>query len=436
MSVATQTLSTTDVTTNYETAPEPVVVSAPAPKHEVLSYSKGIQTSEVWSPRRRNRSSGGLSSSGSDPDQTPSKGRSPMKVKRLSRREREKEEDLRQILRREIEEELKPLKDPTLDGPVVAIQPKHLARALTSEELNAVTASDDFLDFVERSSKVIERALDEDYDVLADYAMVGLEGVDEDEDEGYGSSRGKKGRKIREVAQFYDERWSKKRMISDIGFSPKVDFPISSPRAEIDKIFSFPNFSWHRIQKTPPPLKTLPAFSKSGTCIFTLAPNTPSTAPPTFSPPNSLLSIPISSSAVPTADKFSSGTLAPNLPFQSRKHPSQEPQLEATPIPYTPSLLSEPKMPITSFPAPPTALSAGGQSTCSVSPKNTSNSPPRRPPKPKTSLQHVCPFPPRIRPPFLSAQKKAPSTLAIATTEQEQKQASTLAYATKATPHQ
>lgn len=85
-----------------------------------------------------------------------------------------------------------------------------------------MTASEDFLDFVERSSKVIEKALDQDYDVLADYALDAVNGVDEEEDEGYGSSRGKKGRRIKQIAQFYDERWSKKRMISDMHFSPKV----------------------------------------------------------------------------------------------------------------------------------------------------------------------------------------------------------------------
>lgn len=142
--------------------------------------------------------------------------------KRLSRREREKEEELRRNLRREIEEELKAIKDPIPDDPAPAAQEKFPARALTDEELNAVTSSEDFLDFVERSSKVIERALDQEYDVLANYALDGLERIDDDDDEGYGSSKGKKGRRIREVMQFYDERWSKKRMISDLSFSPKV----------------------------------------------------------------------------------------------------------------------------------------------------------------------------------------------------------------------
>lgn len=159
--------------------------------------------------------------------------------KRLSRRERERDEELRANIRREIEDELRALRQP--DGETIAANgtgtqtANFPTRALTDEELNAVTASDDFLDFVERSSKVIERALDNEYDILADYALRAAEDVDEDED-GYGGARGK-GRRVKEIAQFWDERWSKRRLISDIAFSPKVicldylmpkpDFPCS-----------------------------------------------------------------------------------------------------------------------------------------------------------------------------------------------------------------
>jgi len=161
--------------------------------------------------------------SGLESDRSPSR-----KAKRLSRREREREEELRQNLRREIEEELKAVKEPETNGAAAAAQPKYPARALTEEELNAVTSSEDFLDFVDRSSKVIEKALDQDYDVLVDYGMDGLRGVDEEEDEGYASSKGRKGRRMKEVTQFYDERWSRKRMISDLGYSPKVAHTIMS----------------------------------------------------------------------------------------------------------------------------------------------------------------------------------------------------------------
>ncbi len=210
-STSTQTLSTAPLHTLYE--------YAPSPTPEVLSYSKGIQTTEPWSQQRQ-RSPDRFSDS--EDGGSPSKSRTPRNSKRLSRRERERDEELRRNLRKEIEEELKVLGEPKTDDRLSqAAQQKFPGRSLTNEELNAVTSSNDFLDFVERSSKVIERALDQEYDVLADYALGGLNGVDDDDEE-YGGVRGRKGRQIREVAQFWDERWSKKRMISDIGFSPKV----------------------------------------------------------------------------------------------------------------------------------------------------------------------------------------------------------------------
>ncbi|KAL9008340.1 MAG: hypothetical protein Q9173_006523 [Seirophora scorigena] len=212
VSVATQTLSTVPASVNYE------IIPTPAAPPEVLSYSKGIQTSDFGSPPRRKKSPG--RSQDSDSDGSPAFNRSPRKPKRRSRREREREEELRQNLRKEIEDELRAAQKPVSNA--ATTEAKYPARPLTNEELTAVTASDDFLDFVERSSKVIERALDQDYDILADYSLNGVAALDSDEDDAYGRAKGKKARRIRQIAQFYDERWSKKRMISDIDFSPKV----------------------------------------------------------------------------------------------------------------------------------------------------------------------------------------------------------------------
>ncbi|KAL8734020.1 MAG: hypothetical protein Q9166_001781 [cf. Caloplaca sp. 2 TL-2023] len=211
-SIATQTLSTIPISVNYEFFP----TSKPAP--EILAYSKAIQTSDLGSPPRRRRSIEGFP--GSDSDSSHSLTRSPRKSKRRSRRDREREEELRQILKKEIEDELKAAQRQVLE--VASTEPKYPARHLTDEELNAVTASDDFLDFVEKSSKVIERALDQDYNVLADYGLDGVVGEESEEEDTYGKAKGKKGRRIRQVAQFYDERWSKKRMISNIDFSPRA----------------------------------------------------------------------------------------------------------------------------------------------------------------------------------------------------------------------
>lgn len=267
-STATQTLSTAPVITIYEFAPAPRAT-------EVLSYSKGVQTSDQWTPQRRDRSLDRFPDSDSDHVV-----RTPRASKRLSRREREKEE-LRQKLRGEIEEELKAVKDPVLDGPAPGAQPNYPARALTDEELNAVTSSEDFLEFVERSTKVIERALDEDYDLLANYAIDGLEDVGNDDEEG-----------IREVVQFYDGRWSKKRMISDLGFSPKVRTFLCTFCCPPLILASFQNFYWHLIPRIHQPPKIPPVCCWYGTCTFTPVPNTSSTAPLTSSPPNSHHSTP------------------------------------------------------------------------------------------------------------------------------------------------
>jgi dynein intermediate chain len=184
---------------------------------EIITYSKGVQTSTDWSPPRA-RAAGG-----SDTERDDSPTRSP-RAKRLSRRQKERDEEIRASLKKEIEEELKAAQQAGLDVSNIQTGSKENFpfKTLTNEELTAVENSDDFVGFVERSTKVLERALDQQlgYDILANYAVGGID-VDQ-EDEGYGSSGAKKGRRIKEVAQFWDERWSKKRMISDLGFSTKV----------------------------------------------------------------------------------------------------------------------------------------------------------------------------------------------------------------------
>lgn len=203
-STATQTLSFAPLTTVYD------VPSSSKP--EIITYSKGVQTSDGWTTARQDEQD----RSGSEDESAQSPGRT---RKRLSRRERERDEELRQNLRREIEEELK-----AVQLAEVAAKPdgkeNFPARTLTHEELNAVTGSEDFLGFLERSSKVIERALDEEYDILADYAFRGLNAVDDEDDEN-GAVRGRKGRRIRETFQFQDDRLTKRRMVSDLDFSPK-----------------------------------------------------------------------------------------------------------------------------------------------------------------------------------------------------------------------
>ncbi|KAI1636594.1 cytoplasmic dynein-like protein 1 intermediate chain 2 [Biscogniauxia mediterranea] len=205
-----QVLTTVPLQTVYECPPSPV--------KEIFSYSKGVQTTEEWTPpASRARAFSEL-----DDEDLPGATSSPSK--RMSRRERDKEEELRENLRKEIEEELRAARELVTDGVLQtgSVNTSNFpARALSSEELAAVTASEDFLDFVERSTKVIERALDvsNEYDILTDYS---LQAHDiEDDDEQAGNTGGKGRRRVKEVVQFYDDRWSKKRMVSSIDFSPK-----------------------------------------------------------------------------------------------------------------------------------------------------------------------------------------------------------------------
>ncbi|KAI1814611.1 cytoplasmic dynein-like protein 1 intermediate chain 2 [Poronia punctata] len=204
-----QVLTTVPLHTVFEFPPSPV--------KETFTYSKGVQTTDDWTPTTsRPRAISDFDDDDIPGPATPSK--------RMSRRDRGREEELRQNIRKEIEEELKAARELVADGvlPNNSVAASNFpARALSAEELAAVTASDEFVDFVERSTKVIERALDvsNEYDILTDYS---LQAHDlEDEDEQVGNTGGKGRRRVKEIVQFYDERWSKKRMVSSIDFSPK-----------------------------------------------------------------------------------------------------------------------------------------------------------------------------------------------------------------------
>ncbi|KAM3543865.1 hypothetical protein ARSEF1564_003202 [Beauveria bassiana] len=201
-------LSTVPLTTVYECPPSPI--------KEIFSYSKGVQTTDGWTSPARPRSQ----SLQSDQDDVSGSMTSPSK--KLSRRERDREEELRQKIRDEVEEELRATRERLADGAEAqqSSATNYPIRELTSEELGAVTRSDEFVEFLEQSTKVIERAIDQEtYDILTDYSLQGRDLDKEDDETGNTGGRGQT--RIKQVAQFYDERWSKKRMISSIDFSPK-----------------------------------------------------------------------------------------------------------------------------------------------------------------------------------------------------------------------
>jgi dynein intermediate chain len=181
----------------------------------VFTYSKGVQTSNDWPIQEEKR----ISPAGSDIDDasatTPGS-------KRLAREERDQQ--LRENIRREVIEEMENIRAGLKNGSESSDQQEKTAnfplRELSEEELDAAKASVDLLDFIDRSTKVIERVLDAEYDILADYTLNHDLTVDDEDDEN-DNVAGKGRRKVKQIAQFYDERWSKNRMISSIDFSRK-----------------------------------------------------------------------------------------------------------------------------------------------------------------------------------------------------------------------
>ena len=210
-SIAIQTEETTELL-----SPQPFPVPLPPPpqpkKREIVTYSKSVQTEQPLD----------------DDDDDSDESTTTIAKKQFEKEKKEQEEIIRVKLRKEIEDELQASSQRSSDG-ITAVAERYPLRTLSEDELKAVTSSDDFFDFVERSTKVIERALDEDYDVLVDYELGGLDGDLNDDDE-----RGKKKRSIKEVSQLWDERWSNKRMITDLSFSPKVVYLPHRPNVSID----------------------------------------------------------------------------------------------------------------------------------------------------------------------------------------------------------
>jgi dynein intermediate chain, cytosolic len=201
-STSTQTLTASPIITVYD---PPFQAEPPSKKPEVIVYDKGIQTEPEESPR--------------------SKGTSVQWTDEAKPQEEDKEKELERIreeLRKEVEEELRATLDATKTELADAKHgPERFPlRTLNDEELEAVVSSQDFKVFVDQSSKIIDRALDEQYDLLADYAQRSVDF--EDEDDALGKGRSRRGRRVKQVNQFWHERWSKNRMISDIAYSPKV----------------------------------------------------------------------------------------------------------------------------------------------------------------------------------------------------------------------
>ncbi|KPI45140.1 Cytoplasmic dynein 1 intermediate chain 2 [Cyphellophora attinorum] len=203
VSMSTQT---TEAVLNVGSESVPPWSTTVVPSKEYITYTKAVQT-DPWSDESPTE--------GSDEDDIRKRSR-----RRSSKKTAEEEEAIRAQLRREIEDELQATQNGHIGNQVNGDSQKQRfpLRTLTDNEMNAVTASTDFISFVERSSKVIERALDEEYDLLADYTRAAA--LQDDEDDTTYSRSTRKSHSLKESLQLFSDRHSRRRMISDIQSSP------------------------------------------------------------------------------------------------------------------------------------------------------------------------------------------------------------------------
>jgi dynein intermediate chain len=82
----------------------------------------------------------------------------------------ELQDEIRERLRREIKEELQQESGDSPNMDKESLAPRMKIKDLRPEEKSELLQSEEFFQFIERSSKIVERALDEDYDILVDYA--------------------------------------------------------------------------------------------------------------------------------------------------------------------------------------------------------------------------------------------------------------------------
>lgn len=81
---------------------------------------------------------------------------------------------------------------------------------LSEEERKMIYNIPEFKEFVDLSTKFVERAINENYDILRDYKVD--EDIDDDEDEGP---------RVKYLCSYFDDRWNKNRSVTDVNWSKK-----------------------------------------------------------------------------------------------------------------------------------------------------------------------------------------------------------------------
>ncbi|CAB4473706.1 WD40 repeat-like protein [Rhizophagus irregularis] len=73
-----------------------------------------------------------------------------------------------------------------------------------------IISSNEFVEFIDHSTKIVERVLNENYDYMKDYSII----KDNENDDQSGS-------RVKYVNSFFDDRWTKNRSVTDVNWSRK-----------------------------------------------------------------------------------------------------------------------------------------------------------------------------------------------------------------------
>ncbi|CED84700.1 Cytoplasmic dynein intermediate chain [Phaffia rhodozyma] len=165
------------------------------PSKPKLTYTKSVQTSSfATSTSDEEGSSEGIISQGA------------------SGSGRETAEEMRSRIIKELEEEKRKLDQEIAEekAEMARVEELERVRDLTEDQRNQIYLAPEFLEFVENSSKIVQRALSDGYDYIKDYTSGGAGDIDDEE-----------GKNIKLICTFTDDRWTKGRSVTDIDWSPK-----------------------------------------------------------------------------------------------------------------------------------------------------------------------------------------------------------------------
>ncbi|TIB93772.1 WD40 repeat-like protein [Wallemia mellicola] len=117
-------------------------------------------------------------------------------------------EELKQRMQKEDELRVEHEKNLAEEEAAIQKEIEQEIHELTEEERLAVYTSPDFGDFVESSSKIIQRALSDNYDITRDYRMAMDSATHESES-----------RNMKLLCSFADDRWTKNRSVTAVDWS-------------------------------------------------------------------------------------------------------------------------------------------------------------------------------------------------------------------------